>query len=78
MDRLESGLKDRTDHLATSDPAVTAERNQEHEEHQHIQLAVIGAEREAVIELRDSRQINDETLRLVERELDLEELRMEG
>ena len=32
----------------------------------------------AVIDLRDRRQINDETLRQVERELDLEELRMEG
>ena len=78
LDRLESGLKDRTDHLATSDPTETAERNQEHEEHQGIQLAIINAQREAVIALRDSRQINDETLRLVERELDLEELRMEG
>jgi hypothetical protein len=27
---------------------------------------------------RDRRQINDQTLRLIERELDLEELRMEG
>lgn len=78
LDRLESGLQDRTQHLATSDPTETAERNQEHEEHQQIQLAVIGAQREAVIELRDSREINDETLRLIERELDLEELRMEG
>jgi len=78
LDRLESGLNDRTQHLATSDPTETAERNQEHEEHQQIQLAVIGAQREAVIALRDSREINDETLRLIERELDLEELRMEG
>lgn len=78
LDRLESGLQDRTQHLATSDPTETAERNQEHEEHRGIQLAVIGAQREAVIELRDSREINDETLRLLERELDLEELRMEG
>jgi hypothetical protein len=31
-----------------------------------------------VIELRDRREINDQTLRLIERELDLEELRMEG
>jgi CPA1 family monovalent cation:H+ antiporter len=78
LDRLESGLQDRTQHLATADPTETAERNQEHEEHQQIQLAVINAQREAVIALRDSRQINDDTLRLVERELDLEELRMEG
>ncbi|MEP7360419.1 MAG: Na+/H+ antiporter, partial [Chloroflexota bacterium] len=78
FDRLGSGLKDRTQHLATSDPTETAERNQEHDEHRQIQLAVINAQREAVIALRDSREINDDTLRIVERELDLEELRMEG
>jgi len=78
LDRLESGLRDRTQHLATSDPTETAERDQERIEHEQIQLAVIGAQRAAVIELRDSRRINDETLRQVERELDLEELRMEG
>ena len=78
LDRLESGLRDRTQHLATADPDETAVRDQERIEHEQIQLAVIAAQRAAVIELRDSRQINDETLRLVERELDLEELRMEG
>jgi hypothetical protein len=31
-----------------------------------------------VIELRDRGEINDQTLRVIERELDLEELRMEG
>jgi hypothetical protein len=31
-----------------------------------------------VINLRDRNQINDRTLRLVERDLDLEELRAEG
>jgi hypothetical protein len=31
-----------------------------------------------VIELRDGREINDQTLRAIERELDLEEIRMEG
>jgi hypothetical protein len=31
-----------------------------------------------VIDLRDRREINDRTLRLVERDLDLEELRAEG
>ncbi len=78
IDRLESGLRDRTQHMATSDPAETAERDQERIEHEQIQLAVIGAQRAAVIDMRDSRQINDETLRMIERELDLEELRMEG
>jgi CPA1 family monovalent cation:H+ antiporter len=78
LDRLESGLRDRTQHLATEDPDETAERRQERVEHEQIQLAVIAAQRTAVIELRDRGDINDQTLRLIERELDLEELRMEG
>jgi hypothetical protein len=39
---------------------------------------VIAAQRTSVIELRDRGEINDQTLRLIERELDLEELRMEA
>ena len=78
FDRLESGLRDRTQHLATEDEAETAERRQERVEHEEIQRSVIAAQRAAVIELRDRRQINDRTLRLVEHDLDLEELRMEG
>jgi CPA1 family monovalent cation:H+ antiporter len=78
LDRLESGLRDRTQHLATEDPDETAERRQERIEHEEIQRGIIAAQRSAVIELRDSGQINDQTLRVIERELDLEELRMEG
>jgi monovalent cation/hydrogen antiporter len=78
FDRLESGLRDRGGHLATEDPDETEERRQERVEHEEIQRAVIAAQREAVIELRDTGEINDQTLRTIERELDLEELRMEG
>ena len=78
LDRLESGLRDRTQHLATEDANETAERRQERLEHEEIQRGVIGAQRAAVIELRDRREINDRTLRLIERDLDLEELRVEG
>lgn len=78
LDRLESGLRDRTQHLATEDPQETAERDQERIEHEQIQRGVIGAQRAAMIELRDRGEINDQTLRGVERELDLEELRMEA
>ena len=78
FDRMESSLRDRTQHLATEDADETADRRQERIEHEQIQLAVISAQRQAVNELRDTRQINDETLRRIERELDLEELRMEG
>jgi len=78
FDRLQSGLQDRTEHLATEDPEETAERRQERIEHEQIQRGVIAAQRGAVIELRDRREIDDRTLRLIERELDLEEIRMEG
>jgi Na+/H+ antiporter len=78
LDRLQSGLRDRTQHLATADPDETAERRQERIEHEAIQHGVISAQRTAVIQLRDSGDINDLTLRMIERELDLEELRMEG
>ncbi len=80
IDRLEAGLQDRMEHLAldTDDVNETADRRQERFEHQQIQLAMVRAQRNAVIDMRDRGEINDETLREVERELDLEELRMEG
>jgi monovalent cation/hydrogen antiporter len=78
LDRLESGLGDRMQHLATEDADETEERDREHREHEEIQLYVINAQRAAAIELRDAGEINDATLRELERELDLEELRMEG
>jgi Na+/H+ antiporter len=78
LDRLESGLGDRMQHLATDDQDETEERRREHREHQDIQLYVINAQRAAAIALRDAGEINDATLRELERELDLEELRMEA
>ena len=78
LDRLESGLVDRDRHLATDDPEETAEREQEHAEHEEIQHVVIEAQRRVAISLRDSGQINDASLRVLERDLDLEELRMEA
>jgi len=78
LDRLESSLRDRTEHLATENADETAERRQEREEHEEIQRGVIAAQRAALIDLRDRRSINDRTLRLIERDLDLEELRAEG
>jgi CPA1 family monovalent cation:H+ antiporter len=78
LNRLESGLMDREQHLATDDPDETATRTQEHEEHERIQLTVLNAQRSALVELRDAGEINDAVLRTLERELDLEELRMEA
>jgi CPA1 family monovalent cation:H+ antiporter len=78
FDRLESGLRDRTGHLAIEDPTENEERRQEQLEHAEIQRGIIEAQRVAVIELRDQGTIDDLTLREVERDLDLEELRMEA
>ena len=51
---------------------------QELVEHRKIRRAVIDAQRAAVLELRDRGVIDDEAWRHVERDLDLEELRMEA
>ena len=47
-------------------------------EHRLIRREVIDAERAAVLELRRRGEINDEAWRRIERDLDLEELRMEA
>ncbi|MGH2467381.1 MAG: hypothetical protein ACRDGL_06590, partial [Candidatus Limnocylindrales bacterium] len=78
LDRIEAGLKDRSRHLATEDPEETRERRQERVEHEEIRRAVLAAERSAAIDLRDGGEISDVVLRTIERELDLEELRMEA
>jgi CPA1 family monovalent cation:H+ antiporter len=59
-----------------SSPPSDAE--QELIEHRAIRRAVIDAERAAIIELRERGDINDDVWRRVERDLDLEELRMEA
>ncbi len=48
---------------------------QERLEHQEIRLAVVAAQRDAVIRLRDDGVIGDDALRLIERDLDLEAVR---
>lgn len=78
LDRFESSLRDQDRHLATEDPTETEERRQERLEHEAIQRGVIAAQRLAVIDLRDRGEINDHVLRTIERELDLEEIRMEA
>ena len=59
-------------------PDESAERRQERSNTRRSSATIIDAQRTAVIELRDGGDINDVTLRDIERELDLEELRAEG
>ena len=56
----------------------TGEAEQEVLEHRQIRQAVIEAEREALIGLHERGAVSDEAFRRVERDLDLEELRMEA
>ena len=63
----------RQDQTADDDAA-----EQELLEHREIRMGVLGAEREALQALRDRGAISDEIFRRVERDLDLEEIRMEA
>ncbi len=74
LDRLQANFEHRAEHLApeTEDGTVDQERM----EHQAILASINAVEREAVIELRDRGVIEDGVLRRIERELDLEALRL--
>ncbi len=76
VDQLRQRYEHRTEH-EHADPN-DEEADQELIEHRQIRHEVIEAERLAVIHLRDIGEINDDVLRRLERELDLEELRMEA
>jgi monovalent cation/hydrogen antiporter len=85
IDTLRSQYQHRSTHLfdgQTSGDAGNGQLDpaaeQELLEHRLIRRAVIDAERQAVLALRDGGSITDEVWRRVERDLDLEELRMEA
>jgi CPA1 family monovalent cation:H+ antiporter len=82
IDQLEAMYSHRTEHLPGAHEEHSGDEEDEHEkerrEHVAIREAVLRAERDAVIELRDQGVINDEVLRRILREIDLEELRMEA
>jgi CPA1 family monovalent cation:H+ antiporter len=86
IDTLRSQYVHRATHLdearlgndGSNDPARDPDAEQELLEHRLIRRAVIDAERGAVLRLRDRGAVNDEVWRRIERDLDLEELRMEA
>jgi CPA1 family monovalent cation:H+ antiporter len=75
VDNLRAELDHEADHAAGERDGDLDEAAQERLEHQEIRLAVVAAQRDAVIQLRDDGVIGDEALRLVERDLDLEAVR---
>jgi len=79
IDRLREQYRDRAQHFTRQREDGTAtELDQEEIEHEQIRREVLGAERVAVVELRNGGVISDEVLRRVERDLDLDELRRAG
>jgi CPA1 family monovalent cation:H+ antiporter len=78
LDELRTRYQHRAEHQEQLDGAAASEAEQELVEHRQIRRAVIDAEREALLDMRDRGAIDDDVLRRIERDLDLEELRMEA
>ena len=80
IDTLRAQYTHRTRHAEHRQDRAEKDDDAEQEllEHRQIRLGVLNAEREALINLRERGAISDEAFRQVERDLDLEELRMEA
>ncbi|MBI2773414.1 MAG: Na+/H+ antiporter [Chloroflexi bacterium] len=78
IDQLRDRYEHRTRHHEDHHGEAPAEAEQELLEHTAIRRAVIEAERASAFDLHDRGIIDDEVLRRIERDLDLEELRMEA
>jgi Na+/H+ antiporter len=78
LDQLRTAYRHRAEHVGqlTDAPESAAER--ELVEHRQIRRSVIDAQREAVLLMRERGAIDDDVLRNIERELDLEEVRMDA
>ena len=78
LDQLRATYQHRSEHVERQlDPAVDDE-DRELIEHREIRRTVIDSEREALLRLRAEGEIHDDILRALERELDLEERRMDA
>ncbi len=75
VDQLRARFSHEIGHVPSSIDGPVDEGELELLEHLEIRNAVLNAEREAVIQLRDAGVIGDEVLRRIERDLDLEALR---
>ena len=78
LDRLHDTYQHRSEHIGRQrDAADSGEEDREIIEHREIRRTVIDSEREALLRLRAEGAIDDDVLRALERELDLEEGRMD-
>lgn len=77
IDTIAARFAHQAEHLTEMETPET-ESEQERLDHLAILRSIVDAQRESVIRLRDDGTINDDILRELERELDLEELRLES
>ncbi len=79
LDQMRDTYAYRSEHIERQrDPASAEDGDREVIEHHEIKRTVIDSEREALLRLRAEGEISDEVLRDLERELDLEERRMDA
>jgi monovalent cation/hydrogen antiporter len=79
LDQLRETYRHRSEHVDRQrNPASADGEDRELIEHREIRRTVIDSERDALMRLRAEGEISDEVLRNLERELDLEERRMDA
>jgi CPA1 family monovalent cation:H+ antiporter len=78
LDEMREKYRHRSEHAKTQRESSSDAANQELIEHREIRRTVADAEREALFRLRTDGAIDDDVLRKLERELDLEEQRGEA
>jgi Na+/H+ antiporter len=78
IDQLRTSYQHRAEHEEQLHEAPGNEAEQELVEHRQIRSDVIDAQRDALAAMRDRGAIDDDVLRSIERDLDLEEIRMEA
>ena len=79
LDRLRDTYQHRSEHVERQrDASGSGEEDREIIEHREIQRTVIDSEREALLRLRAEGAIDDDVLRALERELDLDERRIDS
>ena len=78
LDRLRDMYRDRSEHVERQRDPSTDGEDRELIEHREIRRTIIDSEREALLRLRTEGAIDDDVMRSLERELDLEEQRMDA
>ena len=78
LDQLMTTYRHRSEHADLHHEEPGSDAEQELVEHRQIRRSVIDAQREALQRMRDRGAIDDDALRSIERDLDLEEVRMEA